>query len=229
MLLSLSISGALAFAGVAKWDSGTLGGASLRRGEGARVPGAAETRDDPLPPCGNRRVSSMQTAVHRRCSQRVLYVLEKTGEFMGEFDREAFRRRACTCGPPAEECVPDEMILVQQTWNRGTFRIKPRYCIETAVSVLMAEEWTLEELCVYVNRGQPVSPGKVSKAGRRRTTAKRLRDAGFAVVHTPGNIEPGLHVSVVWPPADPFRHQDPQWGSDVQQRFDACFNGDEER
>jgi hypothetical protein len=92
----------------------------------------------------------------------------------------------------------------------------------------MAADWTLEDVCVYVNRGQPVTSRQLRGAAVRQTTALTLRKAGFAVVHTPGAIEDGPHVSVVWPATNPFHQQDRVWEKDVSERFDACFNVTEE-
>jgi hypothetical protein len=46
------------------------------------------------------------------------------------------------------------MFLVQHTWKRGKYRHEPRECVETALSVLMGAELTLEEASTYVNRGR---------------------------------------------------------------------------
>ncbi len=145
---------------------------------------------------------------------------------MTDFDAEEFRRRACTCGPPPKDCVQNDVVLVQHTWNRRKFRNQPRQGVETAVSVLMAADWTLEEVSTYVRRGQRPTMSELRRAALRRTTAHKLRDAGFAVVHTPGAIVDGPHVSVVWPCTDPFHHQEASWEDGVPEAFDACFNGD---
>jgi hypothetical protein len=144
-----------------------------------------------------------------------------------EFDAELFRRRACRDGVPPEECVSDETVLVQYTPDRAEFRNKPRVERETAVSVLKAEGWSLGQVSSYVRR-LPPTPDVLARAGLRQTTAGKLRDAGFAVVHTPGAIASGPHVSVVWPASRPFEQQDPAWPDEVSTRFDSCFNGEEE-
>ena len=49
----------------------------------------------------------------------------------------------------------------------------------------------------------------------RRTTAGRLREAGFRVVHTPRVPMSPNHVSVYW---------DGDWDDDVTAVFDECFD-----
>jgi hypothetical protein len=82
-------------------------------------------------------------------------------------------------------------------------------------------------LSTYVNRGRAPTSRELARAALRRTTALELRTAGFAVVHTPGAIIQGPHVSVVWPGSDPFRRQEASWEIDVQEKFSACFNEEE--
>jgi hypothetical protein len=144
-----------------------------------------------------------------------------------EFDAGRFRRSACAAGPPPEECLSDETVLVQYSSDAASFRNKPRADRETAMSVLKAEGWSLEQVSSYVRR-LPPTPDVLARAGLRQTTAGKLRKAGFAVVHTPGKIANGPHVSVVWPASRPFEQQDPDWPDEVSTRFDSCFNVEEE-
>jgi hypothetical protein len=146
-----------------------------------------------------------------------------------EFDPQAFARRTCTCGTPPEECVSDATVLVRYySDNRAETAFKPRIEVETALSVLMAEGWTLQQIVEYVRRGAPPTPAILAKARCLKTTAGQLRAGGFAVVHTPGSIENGPHVSVVWPGDKPFEFQDPDWPPEVSTAFEACFNEVEE-
>jgi hypothetical protein len=144
------------------------------------------------------------------------------------FDAATFRRRACTCGAPPVECVADETILVQYSHDRASFRNKPRLERESAISVLIAEGWTLEQVSTYVRQGLPPPPEVLKRAGLRQTIAGKLRKAGFAVVHTPGAIANGPHVSVVWPATTPFELQEPACPDAVSAEFDSCFNIEEE-
>jgi hypothetical protein len=147
---------------------------------------------------------------------------------MASLDSLELRRRACTCGPPPEQCVQDETYLTQQSWSPPDFRNKPRMERETAISMLIGEQWTVEDACKYVTGGRLMSQRKLAGAALRRTTAGKLREAGFAVVHTPGVIKDGPHVSVVWPGDDPLEYQAVPWTDEVSARFDACFAGNEE-
>lgn len=124
--------------------------------------------------------------------------------------------------------MPDETVLTQQCWTPPHFRNKPRVELETDISMLIGDHWTVEAACKYVAGGHQAPPRKLERAGIRRTTAGRIRQAGFAVVHTPGLIKDGPHVSVVWPGDDPLELQVVPWADDVSARFDACFAGNEE-
>jgi hypothetical protein len=135
---------------------------------------------------------------------------------------------ACRCGLPPEECIPGDMVLTQQTWTAGTYRDGPREGIETEVSMLRGR-WTVKDACEYVRpSAKPLSEAKLARADVRYTTAQQLRDAGFAVVHTPGKKFPnGPHVSIVWPNENPLQNQTVPWPPKVSTAFAACFNGDE--
>ena len=124
--------------------------------------------------------------------------------------------------------MTDETHLTQQSWNVAAFRNKPRIERERDVSMLIGGDWTIEAACAYVSVGQSLSPRKLERAGLRHTTAGRIRGAGFAVVHTPGAIKDGPHVSIVWPDTNPLERQDIPWPDEVSARFDACFNEVEE-
>lgn len=98
---------------------------------------------------------------------------------------------------------------------------------ETAISMLIGEHWTVKDACIYVSAGRTPTESRLSRAGLRRTTAGRIRAAGFAVVHTPGLAKEGPHVSIVWPDEDPLERQDVPWPDEISARFDACFNENE--
>ena len=124
--------------------------------------------------------------------------------------------------------MSNETYLTQQSWRPPDYRNKPRIERETAVSLLIGDQWTVEEACSYVSGARQPPPRKVEVAGMRVTTAGRLRDAGFGVVHTPGAIKDGPHVSIVWPGAKPLEYQAVPWSDEVSALFDACFDGNEE-
>src|ERR1022692_1294745 len=130
---------------------------------------------------------------------------------------------ACGCGVPPEQCVHDDELLTQHTWKSGSFNDQPRPT-EVELSMLRGDV-SVVEACDYRSNGVRVSVAKLAKAGRRQTTAGKIRAAGLAVVHTPGRrIKEGKHVSIVWPPGDPVHVQQAPWPPEVSQKFAACFN-----
>jgi hypothetical protein len=133
------------------------------------------------------------------------------------------RRAACRCGPPPEDCVADATVLTQFGRKTELFRNAPRIERELGVSLLMGEQ-TAEEALRYVLQGNSPTRQQLSQAVTRLTSVGKLRKAGFAVVHTPGRVAHGIHVSVVWPGADPLNRQDVPWPGAVSELFDSCFN-----
>ena len=74
------------------------------------------------------------------------------------------------------------------------------------------------------NRGKPAFPQDLEQGRIRYTTADVLREAGFAVIHTPYKMgEPGHHVSAVWPDKNPLDEHERDWPACVQTAFEACF------
>jgi hypothetical protein len=114
------------------------------------------------------------------------------------------------------------MILTQQSWS-GEYRSAPREDREKDLSMLRGELSVLEA-CEYVNVRGPLTEARVARAGVRYTTAGKLRAKGLAVVHTPGRIKGGPHVSVVWPGDNPLDTQEVPWPPGVSAAFTACFN-----
>lgn len=146
-----------------------------------------------------------------------------------EFDPEEFRRKLCTRGAHPELCVDDTTVLIRYfNENRADTAFRPRVELETALSVLMAEGWSKLDVVSYVRQGRLVTPEILEKTSLFQTNARLLRENGFAVVHTPGAIANGPHVSAVWPPDRPFEVQDPAWPPEVSAAFRACFNEVEE-
>ncbi|GGO30827.1 hypothetical protein GCM10010116_61730 [Microbispora rosea subsp. aerata] len=117
--------------------------------------------------------------------------------------------------------MTDDTILTHHTF-KPTFLNAPRIDLEREVSLLKGK-WTVEEASRY--RRKILSDRDLRQADVRFTTAGILRSKGFAVVHTPGKIAGGPHVSVVWPPHDPLNRQDVPWPPDVVESFAQCFNG----
>lgn len=135
---------------------------------------------------------------------------------------------ACRCGVSPEQCLSDDELLTQHTWKAGSFNDEPREG-EQDLSMLRGDV-SVAECCDYRSSASRVTLAKVAKAGRRLTTAGKIRAAGLAVVHTPGRrVKDGLHVSIVWPPDDPVHIQQTPWPSDVSKNFAACFNDSEGR
>jgi hypothetical protein len=122
-----------------------------------------------------------------------------------------------------EDCVPDDTVLTQFGRKPELFRNAPRVDRELGVSLLMGEQ-TVEEALRYVLQGNPPTRRQLSQAVTRLTGAGQLRNAGFAVVHTPGRVRHGIHVSVVWPGEDPLNRQDIPWPGPVSGAFDSCFS-----
>lgn len=133
------------------------------------------------------------------------------------------RRRACRCGPPPERCIPDDTVMVQYASRAGRFIDGPRTTVEREVSLLFGAHLTREAVFQYV-RGEPPTGRDLRRAGFRSATAGALREAGFAVVHTPSKVKDVEHASVCWPADDPLRRQEIPWPPDVSDRFIGCFN-----
>lgn len=120
-------------------------------------------------------------------------------------------------------------MLTHHTKTAGEFLNAPRIDTEREVSLLRGK-LTVEEATRYRFRrgGTAAIQAAVDRAGVRHTTAGRLRQAGFAVVRTPGRMVSGPHVSVVWPADDPLRRQDVPWPDSIATRFAECFDGHDE-
>jgi hypothetical protein len=137
------------------------------------------------------------------------------------------KRAACRCGPPPELCVSDDEVLTQHGWTRSPFRSQPRIDRELGLSVLRGQV-SLEEAAQYVLQGEQPTERQLLKSRIRRTTAKALRQAGFAVVHTPGRILASAHCTVAWPDRNPLEAPLVPWPAEVSERFDSCFNEERE-
>jgi hypothetical protein len=86
---------------------------------------------------------------------------------------------ACSCDLPADQCVQDDEVLTQHTWKAGNFNDQPRDS-ELELSMLRGDV-SVVEACDYRSSGVRVSAAKLAKAGRRQTTAGKIRAAGLGV------------------------------------------------
>jgi hypothetical protein len=120
-------------------------------------------------------------------------------------------------------------VLTHHTKTRGRYVNAPRVTTERELSLLRGRLTVQEATSYRVRRGGPKAlEAAVRRSDVRYTTAGQLREAGFAVVHTPGRTVGGAHISVVWPSDDPLVRQDIPWPDEVAGRFDSCFDGNEE-
>jgi hypothetical protein len=136
------------------------------------------------------------------------------------------QRSACRCGPPPEWCMAEEQALVQLGWARKPFRNQPRMDREVGLSVLRGPISVMAAVR-YVLPQEPTD-GQLKNGRIRLTTAGSLREAGFAVVHTPGPVRRDEHCTVVWPDSEPLSSPQVPWPPEVSARFDSCFNEEEE-
>jgi hypothetical protein len=121
------------------------------------------------------------------------------------------------------QCIGDDEILTHHTKQRGQYVNAPDARREVELSV-MRGRLTVAAAYQQRNGGLRAHPADVEKAAVRYTTAKRLREQGFVVVHTCGpKGEENGHISVVWPTANPLDEPDPNWPPNVQEAFASCF------
>lgn len=136
------------------------------------------------------------------------------------------RGEACQCGPPPDLCVADDEVLTHHTKTAGEFLNAPRVETEREISLLRGKLTTEEATRYRFRRGGAAAiQAAVERSSVRHTTAGQLRRVGFAVVHTPGRMINGTHISVVWPTDDPLKRQDVPWPDDVAAKFASCFIG----
>ena len=86
---------------------------------------------------------------------------------------------------------------------------------ETEVSMILGE---VDSSAAAILVRRFLAPGSI----RRVTTVRRLREAGFRVVHSPTKAN-RLHVSVYPPLATP--DEAVEWDAKVADLFNACFTG----
>lgn len=117
--------------------------------------------------------------------------------------------------------MSNDETVTQLSFEIGIFRNEPRVEREVDVSLLRGK-LSAGEAMEYVLRERPTDVQQ-QNASVRVTTAGRLRDAGFGVIHTPGRIATSGHISVVWPATMDAEHQQAPWPADVVDDFDECF------
>jgi len=140
---------------------------------------------------------------------------------MGNVDGSWLWRAACRCGPDPSSCLNNDEIVTQWAPETGEFRRRPRPEMEVEVSVLRG-------------RLSAISAAERIRVAEKKRTNSRvryarvgdLREAGFAVVHTPGRVAGGVHCSVVFPSFDPLVEQAIPWPDKVSDEFDRCFEGE---
>jgi hypothetical protein len=113
---------------------------------------------------------------------------------------------------------------------RGQYNNGPRPGFEEDEVSVWRGAISKAEACMLRNGNNPVAPQDVARAGIRRATAGRLREGGFAVIHTCGTKknESNGHVSVIWPDTQPLDQREDVWPPEVQTAFAACFTEVEE-
>jgi len=145
--------------------------------------------------------------------------------------RKTVGGKACRCPDTTpESCVQDDEVLTQwaivnpNDTEDPTFSRQPRpNDYDSAVSLVRGRHEPDEAFKQSVGK-YPDTKNRSVVA--RYTSAREVRGAGLAVVHTPGRISGSLHVSVVHPPEDPLMLQQADWPADTQNRFDNCFTNE---
>ena len=138
------------------------------------------------------------------------------------------RKNACPTDLSGNQCIDDAEILTHHAPESGQYTNVPRPEMSEVELSVMRGKLTRAEACVRRNRGNPVAPQDVARAGVRYATAGDLRNAGFAIIHTCGRKGEGNgHVSVVCPDANPLDEQEPAWPPAVQEAFAACSTEEE--
>jgi hypothetical protein len=134
-----------------------------------------------------------------------------------------YRGRVCRHPDPLR-CVEDDQVLTQygrELPGMPTFREKPAAGKPEVDFSLLKGRLSPEQAHDYVT-----STGRgLERARVRYTTAGDLRAAGFTIVHTPGRIREGTHVSVILHNGDPLGAPHMPWTNAAAARFSACFNG----
>jgi hypothetical protein len=136
------------------------------------------------------------------------------------------RDRACSDPNGPIDCIADEEVVTQHSFT-GQYRDAPRIERELSLSVFRGQV-SARDATSYIRIGKPVEEWEKRKIRVRYLHVGRLREAGLAVVHTPGRVAYPEHCSVVWPADDPLNSQDAAWPPEIREGFNACFTGEEE-
>lgn len=130
---------------------------------------------------------------------------------------------ACRCTSVRGGCLADEQWVTHLNDKDGTFRNSPRYNVgEFGMSVYRGQ-LTLDEAFEYRVGRRPFERERGLRSVRY-TRVSMLREAGFAVVHTPGAIPSSDHCTVLIPSAQGPLYPEVPWSADVSRWFEGCFN-----
>ena len=134
----------------------------------------------------------------------------------------SFSRR-CRCPDTTPEgCVRDDEWVTQFGMDGQPWRRQPRHDVsESEVSLQRGKLTVVDTLrCMY---RQPPKQRLVDNGRVRHALAGSLRSCGFDLVHTPGSVSNGPHVSLVWPHGRDWGTQASEWPPDVQDEMAKCF------
>lgn len=135
------------------------------------------------------------------------------------------RDRACPTDSSGGQCIAGHELVTHLTNQRGQFDNGPRHRPGFDEDEVSVRRGAVPKPKMLSGRNRnPASPPDFARARTRQASAGRLRDAGFAVIHTPGNAgERGSHVSVIWPDTDPLNVRELDWAPEIQAAFAGCF------
>jgi len=136
------------------------------------------------------------------------------------------RDHACSDPDGPISCIADEAVVTQHSFT-GQYRDAPRIDRELSLSVFRGRV-PARNATSYIRMGRPVEEWERRKIRVRFLHVGRLREAGLAVVHTPGRVASPEHCSAVWPADDPLNSQVADWPPEIREGFNACFTGEEE-
>jgi hypothetical protein len=111
--------------------------------------------------------------------------------------------------------IADEEVVTQHSFT-GQYREAPRIGRELSLSAFRGRV-SARDATSYIRMGRPVEEWEKHKIRVRYLHVGRLREAGLAVVHTPGRVAYPEHCSVVWPADDPLNSQVADWLPEIRQ------------
>lgn len=139
-------------------------------------------------------------------------------------------RMACKHADPAT-CILDTTVLTQLTDRSGSFRSRPRYDRERAISLILGKMSVADAYDQVVIRKSSRETASLIPPGTRvrYVTAGVLRENGFTVVHAPGRFKSNPHVSVCVTAGDWRSKQRIPWSPDTMECFESCFDMEDRR